>query len=187
MADLATGKNNDLGSHCNLHLQWRSQYKVSTPSDDTQLAEQSQNSTLYLFDYRAYGCVVVIDPSVSHVQLCTPWTKACQASLSFTVSQSLLKLMSTEPMTPSNLCHPLLLLPSIFPSIRVFSIESAPPNRWPKYWSFSKSHSNEHSGMIFFRTKPILLSFLKKSLLNLLQCCFCFMFYLFWPLRHLGS
>ena len=96
MADLATGKNNDLGSHCNLHLQWRSQYKVSTPSDDTQLAEQSQNSTLYLFDYRAYCCVVVTDQSLSHVQLCTPWTKACQASLSFTVSQSLLKLMSVH-------------------------------------------------------------------------------------------
>ena len=76
----------------------------------------------------------------------TPWTAACQASLSITNSWSLLKLMSTEPVMPSNLlilCHPLLLLPSIFPSIRVFSSESALCIRWPKYWSFSISHSND--------------------------------------------
>ena len=86
----------------------------------------------------------------------TPWTAARQASLSFTVSQSLLKLMSIELVMPSNcliLCHPLLLLPSIFPSIRVFSSESAPPNRWSKYWSFSFSisPSSEYSGLISFR------------------------------------
>ena len=71
----------------------------------------------------------------------TPWTAARQASLSSTISQSLLKLMSIESAISSNLCHPLLLLPSIFPSIRVFSNESALCIRWPKYWSFSFSIS----------------------------------------------
>ena len=84
----------------------------------------------------------------------TPWT--CQASLSITNSQSSLKLMSTESVMPSShliLCCPLLLLPSIFPSIRVFSNESVLHNRWPKYWSFSFSisPSNEYSGLISFR------------------------------------
>ena len=83
----------------------------------------------------------------------TPWTAACQASLSLTKFRSLLKLMSIESMMPSNhliLCHPLLLLPSISPSIRVFSNESALPIRWPKYWSFSFSisPSNKYSGLI---------------------------------------
>ena len=86
----------------------------------------------------------------------TPWTAARQASLSFTISQSLLKLMSIESVMTSNLlvlCHPLLFLPSIFPNIRVFSNESALCIRWPKYWSFSFSvrPSNEHSGLISFR------------------------------------
>ena len=86
----------------------------------------------------------------------TPWTAACQASLSITNSQSLLKLMSVELAMPSNhliLCHPILLLPSIFPSIRVFSNEPALHIRWPKYWSFSfsVSLSKEYSGLISFR------------------------------------
>ena len=87
----------------------------------------------------------------------TPWTAACQASLSITNSQSLLKLiMSIESVTPSNhlvLCHPLLFLPSILPSIRVFSNKSVLGFRWPKYWSFSFSinPSNEHPGLISFR------------------------------------
>ena len=86
----------------------------------------------------------------------TPWTAACQASLSITSSQSLLKLMPIESVLPSNhlmLCHSLLLLPSIFPSIRVFSNESVLHIRRLKYWSFSFniSPSNEHSGLIFFR------------------------------------
>ena len=91
---------------------------------------------------------------LSHVQLfATPWTAALQA---ITNSQSLLKLTSIESVMPSNhfiLCHPLLLLPSIFPSIRVFSNESVLHIRWPKYWSFSFSISptNEHSGLISFR------------------------------------
>ena len=86
----------------------------------------------------------------------TPWTAARQAALSFSISQSLLKLMATALVMPSNhliLCHPLLLLPSILPSIRVFSNESALPIRWPKYWSFSFniSPSSEYSGLISFR------------------------------------
>ena len=95
--------------------------------------------------------------SLSHVRLfATPWTAACQASLSITSSRSLLGLMSIESMMPSNhliLCHPLLLLPSIFPSIRVFSSESVLCIKWPKYWSFSFSisPSNEYSGLISFR------------------------------------
>ena len=93
--------------------------------------------------------------SLSRVQLwTTPWTIALQASLSITNSQSLLKLISIKLIMTSNyfiLCHYLLLLPSIFPSIRVFSNESALHIRWPKYWSFSfnVSPSNEHSGLIF--------------------------------------
>ena len=95
--------------------------------------------------------------SLSRVRLCAaPWTAAHQASLSITISQSLLKLMSIESVMPSNhliLCHPLLLPSSIFPSIRVFSNELAVPIRWPKYWSlsFSISPSNESSGWILFR------------------------------------
>ena len=95
--------------------------------------------------------------SLSHVQLCaSPWTAARQASLSITNSKSLLKLMSFELVMPSNhltLCCPLLLPPSIFPSIRVFSSELALYIMWPKYWSFSFSisPSNEYSGMISFR------------------------------------
>ena len=79
------------------------------------------------------------------------WTAACQAPLSFTISQSLLKLMPIESMMPSNhliLCHPFLLLPSIFPSIRVFSNESALCNRWPKYWSFSSGLSINSQGWL---------------------------------------
>ena len=95
--------------------------------------------------------------SLSRVQLfATPWTVARQASLSITNSQSLLKLMSIESMMPSShliLCRPLLLTPSIFPSIRVFSSESVLHIRWPKYWSFSFSisPSNKYSGLISFR------------------------------------
>ena len=106
-------------------------------------------------------------PPLSSVQLlsrvrlfATPWTAAHQASLSITNSQSLPKLMSIESVMPSNhliLCRPLLLLPSIFPSIRLFSNESGLCIRWPKYWSFSfnTSPSNEHPGLISFRTAII--------------------------------
>ena len=82
-----------------------------------------------------------------------PWTAACQASLFFTISQSLLKLMSIKLVMPSNhliLCCPLLLLPSVLPSIRIFSHESALCIRWPKNWSFSISPFSEYSGLSFF-------------------------------------
>ena len=99
---------------------------------------------------------------LSHVWLfATPWTAACQASLSITNSRRLLKLMSTEPVIPSNhliLCQALLLLPSIFPSIRVFSNESVLCIRWPKEWSFSFSisPSNEYSGLISFKVDGLI-------------------------------
>ena len=102
--------------------------------------------------------VICCCQSLSRVQLfVNPWTTARQASLSFTVSRSLLKLMFIESMMPSNhliLCRPLILLPSIFPTISVFSNESALHIRWPKYWSFSFSihPSNKYSRLISFRT-----------------------------------
>ena len=112
---------------------------------------------------------------LSHVQLfVTLWTAACQASLSITNSRSLLKLMSTKSVMPSNhliLCHPLLLLPSIFPSIRVFSNESVLRIRWPMYWSFSftNSPSNEYSGLISFRMDWLDLFAVQGTLKSLLQ------------------
>ena len=104
----------------------------------------------------------------------TPWTAARQASLSITNSWSLLKLMSIESVMPSNhliLCHPLLLLPSIFPSIRIFSNESVLHIRWPKYWSFSFSisSSNEHSGLISFRMDWLDVLAVQGTLKSLLQ------------------
>ena len=115
--------------------------------------------------------------SVSRVQLfATPWSAAHQASLSITNSQSLLKLMSIESVMPSNhlmLCRPLLLLPSVFPSIRVFSDESVLHIRWPKYWSFSFniSPSNEYSGLISFRMDWLDLLALQGTLKSLIQHC----------------
>ena len=112
---------------------------------------------------------------LGHVQLfATPWTAAHQASLSITNSWSLLKLMSIELVMPSNhliLCCPLLLPPSIFPSIRVFSSESVLCIRWPKYWSFSFSisPSNEYSGLIFFRMDWLDLLAVQGTLKSLLQ------------------
>ena len=104
---------------------------------------------MYIFNF------IVVVQSLSHVWLfVTPWTAAQQASLSFTISWSLLKLMSIELVMLSNhliFCLPFLLLPSIFPSIRVFPNESALCIKWPKYWSFSISPSKEYSGLISFR------------------------------------
>ena len=104
----------------------------------------------------------------------TPWTAACEASLSITNSWSLPKLTSIESVIPSShliLCHPLLLLPSIFPNLRVFSNESVLPIRWPKYWSFSFyiSPSNEYSGPISFRMDWLDLLALQGTLKSLLQ------------------
>ena len=113
--------------------------------------------------------------SLSCVQLfVTPWTAAHQASLSITNSWSLPKLMSIELVMPSNhliLCHPLLLPPSIFPSIRVFSNESALHIRWPKYWSFSFniSPSNGHTGLISFRMDWLDLLAVQGTLKSLRQ------------------
>ena len=103
-----------------------------------------------------------------------PWTAACQASLSITNPQSLLKLMSIVLVMPSNhliLCHPFLRLPSIFPSIRVFSNELVLRIRWPKYWSFSFSisPSNECSGLISFRIDWLDLLVVQGTLKSLLQ------------------
>ena len=118
-----------------------------------------------------YFPVVVL--SLSRVQLfATPWAAAHQTSLSFTISWSLLKLMSTESVMPSNhlfLCHPLLLQPSIFRNIRVFSSESALHIRWPKYWSFSISPSNGYSGLISFRIDWFDLLTVQRTLQSLLQ------------------
>ena len=106
--------------------------------------------------------------------LVTLWTAACQASLSITNSQSLLKFMSIESVMPSNhliLCHPLLLLPSIFPSVTDFSNESVLPIRWPNYWnfSFSVSPSDEYSGLISFRMNWLDLLTVQGTLKSLLQ------------------
>ena len=113
-----------------------------------------------------FSCSVVSDSVIA-------WTVAHQASLSITNSQGLLKRMSVESVMPSNhliLCHPLLLLPSIFPSISVFSNESAlKAIRWPKYWSFSLSPSNEYSGLISFRMDWFDLLAVRGTLKSLLQ------------------
>ena len=101
-----------------------------------------------------------------------PWTAARQTSLSITNPQSILKLMSITSVMPSNhliLCRPLLLLPSIFPSIRVFSNESVVHIRWPKYWSFSISPSNEYLGLISFRIVWFDLLAVQGTHRNLLQ------------------
>ena len=121
------------------------------------------------------GCHFLLHASIqllSHVRLfATPWTAECQTSLSITNSQSLLKLMSTESVMASNhliVCHPLLLPPSILPSIRVFSNESVLCNRWPKYWSFSSSIS-EYSVLISFRMDWLDLLAVQRTLKSLLQ------------------
>ena len=135
--------------------------------------------------------------------LCDPWTAACQASLSLTNSQGLLKLMSAVLVMPSNhliLCCPLLLSPSIFPSIRVFSNESVLCIRWPKYWSisFNISPSNEYSGLNSFRidlfdlldvqgTLKSLLHLLHNSKASVLQCSAFFIVQLSHPYMTTGK
>ena len=119
--------------------------------------------------------VVNVVQSLTQVLLfVTPWAAACQASLSFTISWSWLKLVSIESVMPSNhliLCRPLLLLPSIFPRIRVFSNELALCKRWPKYWSFSFSirPSSEYSELISFRIDWLDLLVVQGTLMSLLQ------------------
>ena len=117
----------------------------------------SKNNAYIIYLINKHNLKIIVVQLLNCVQLSVnPWPAACQASLFFTVSCSLLKLMSIELVMPSNhliLCHPLLFLPSIFTSIRVFSNESAIRIRWPKDWSFSFSisPSNEHEGLISFR------------------------------------
>ena len=138
-----------------------------------------RNLKIYCLHFQIYHTAVlttvVVVQSPSRVRLfATPWTAARQASLSITISLSFLKLMPTESVIPSNhliLCHPFFLLPSIFPSIRVFSNESVLRIRWPKYqnFSFSISPSNEYSGLISFRMDwfdPLAIQGTLKSLLQ---------------------
>ena len=131
-------------------------------SSHSSLQKRSQMSKIQQFS------LSVVSDSV------TPWTAAWQASLSITNFQNLLKLMSIEWVMPSNhliLCHPLLLWPSLFPSIRVFSNESVLHIRWPKYWSFSFSisPSNEHPGLISFRMDWLDLLAIQGNLKSLHQ------------------
>ena len=119
-------------------------------------------------------CIVVVQPLSRCCLFATPWSAACQASLSFTIPQSLFKLMPFDLVMPSNyliLCCPLLFLPSIFPSIKIFSNESALCIRWPKYWSFSFSirPSNEYSGLISFRMDWFDLLAVQGTLMSFLQ------------------
>ena len=120
-------------------------------------------------------CWSVVVQSLSRVQpFVNPWTAAYQTSLSFTVSQSLLKLMSIKSVMPSNhliLCHSILLLPSVFPNIRVFSDEPPLCIRWAKYWSFSfsTSPSSEYSGVISFRIDWFDIIAVQGTLKSLLQ------------------
>ena len=137
---------------------------------------------------------------LSRVQVfAAPWTAACQASLSITNSQSLLKLLSIESVMPSNhliLCHPLLLLPSIFPSIRVFSNKSVLCIRWPKYWSFSLSisPSNEYQSFMIDWLDLLEVQVTLKSLLqhhsskaSVLQCSAFFIVQLSHPYMTSGK
>ena len=132
-----------------------------------QSLSTSKSKTYKLHNFRQLSSVQLL----SRVQLfATPWTAACHASLSITNSQSLLKLMSIESVMPSKHLIPRLLPPSIFPSIRVFSYESALLIKWPKYWSFSFSLSpfNEYSVLISFRTGWFYLLVVQRTLKNLL-------------------
>ena len=138
-------------------------------------------SKLYSQHHREHLVLIipVVTSPVVHLLICvqlfsSPWTAAHKASLSFTISLSLLKLMSMESVMPSNhliLCCPLLLLPSILPSIKVFSRESPVCIRWPKYCSFSFSISpfSEYSGLIFFRIYWFDLIAFQRTLKSLLQ------------------
>ena len=141
----------------------------SVPASLFYIQLSSFPSTIYWRDF------VVVQRTLSCVQLfAASQTAAHQASLSITNSQSLLKLMSIESVMPSNhliLCRPLLLLPSIFPSIRVFSNELALHIRWPMYWSFSFSinPSNEYSGLISFRIDWLDIVAVQGTLKSLLQ------------------
>ena len=151
-------------------LQCMGYQRVDMITSEQRMYQKSHCSHI-TFDIPLFSSV----QSLRRVRLfATPWTTARQASLSITNSQTLPKLMSIESVMPPNhliLCCPLLLLPSIFPSIRVFSIESVLHIRWPKYWSFSFniSPSNEHPGLISFRMDLVDLLAVQGTLKSLLQ------------------
>ena len=153
--------------------------KLATSAGSSKKQDSSRKTSICaLLNHKdkAFDCVQFSSvKSLSHVWLfATPWTEACQTSLSITNSRSPPKPMSIELVMPSNhliLCHPLFLLPSIFPNIRVFSNESALCNQWPKYWNFSFNicPSNEHLGLISFRTDWLDLLGVQGTLKSLLQ------------------
>ena len=143
---------------------------------NTVLKENSYNASSppNVLNYSGVSTVAVVQLLSLVRLLVTPWTVACQAPLSFAISRSLLRIMPIESVMISNhliLCHPLLLLPPIFPSITVFSSKSALCIRWPKYWSFSFSisPSNEDSGLISFRIDWLELLATQRTLKGLLQ------------------
>ena len=161
------GFHGDFCSWFSTLVSWDSLYLpyLSPQFEGQQFAVWSQFSDRYkkLFIVQSPACVQLF---------ATPWTAALQVSLLFTISWSLLKLMSIESVMTSNdliLCQPLPLLPSIFPSIRVYSNESALPIRWPKYWSFSLNPSNEYSGLISFRIDWFDLLAVQGTLKSLFQ------------------
>ena len=148
-----------------LSIAWQSLWKVDDAISGVLEITFPEMYLLIIRSVQLLGCVWLF---------LAPWTAACQASLSITNSWNLLKLMSIESVMPSNhliLCHPLLLLPSIFPSNRVFSNESVRHIRWPKYWSFSFniSPSNEYSGLISFRMDWLDRLAVQGTLKSLLQ------------------
>ena len=143
------------------------------------LSEAEHSAEVISITYTGWSFWTIVSVQFSHsvgVRLfVTPWNTACQASLSITNSRSPPNLTSIESMKPSNhliLCRPLLLPPSVFPSIGVFSNESLLCIRWPKYWSFSFSisPSNEHSRLISFRMDWLDLLAVQGTLKSLLQC-----------------
>ena len=149
--------------------------RVKPGMDSCQVAEHPTSYSSHKSCAALIREIYVVFQSLSHVRLfVTPGIAAHQASLSFTISRSLLKLMSIESVMPSNhliFCCSFSLLPSIFPSIRVFSTESALHIRWPKYWSFSFSISpfKEYSGLLFFRIDWFDLLATQGTLKSLLQ------------------
>ena len=150
---------------CLWEVVWIDLVKINPGENGWSWLGFSLCNCLFIYQFSSLSCVRLF---------ATPWIAACQASLSITNSWSLLKLMPVRSVMPSShliLCHPLLLLPPVPPSIRVFSIESTFCMRWPKYWSFSFSISlsNEHPGLISFRMDWLDLLAVQGTLKSLLQ------------------
>ena len=164
--DCTVGQNSCLGCHVCVSV-CIIQRLLSKDQDMVRLEDGRKKQPYIEFTLLLFSCSVLLCHSLT---FCDPWTAAHQASL----SQNLLKLMSIESVMPSNhliLCHPLLLLPSIFPSIRVFSNESVLHIRWPKHWNFSFSitPSNQYSGLISFKVDWFDLLAVQGTLKSLLQ------------------